>query len=93
MTSFEKTLFERLSDFKTDVIDRLGRIETKLDNDYKTLHGNGKPGLVEKFDKLEDRVRDLETKQAEKQKHYGAIAGAVAFIINAAIALYALVKK
>lgn len=93
MTSFEKTLFEELSAFKADVIDRLGRIETKLDNDYKELHGNGKPGLLDEFDALEDRVRDLEIKQEEKQKHYGVIAGAVAFIINAAIALYALVKK
>ena len=93
MTSFERTLFERIGNFKDEVLDRLGRIETKIDNTEKALYGNGKPGLLEEFDKLEDRVRDLETKQQEKQKHYGAILTVIAFIINAAIAFYAVVKK
>ena len=82
MTSFEK-----------EVIDRLGRIETKLDTDYRTLHGDGKPGLVDKLDALEDRVRDLEARRAEKQKHLGVVAGAIGFVVNAAIALYAALRK
>lgn len=79
--------------FEKEVIDRLGRIETKLDTDYRTLHGDGKPGLVDKLDALEDRVRDLETRREEKQKHFGVVAGAVGFVVNAAIALYAALRK
>ena len=33
-----------LTNFEKEVIDRLGRIETKLDNDFRALHGNGQPG-------------------------------------------------
>lgn len=79
--------------FEQEVIDRLGRIETKLDTDYRTLHGDGKPGLVDKLDALEDRVRDLETDRASKQRHWGAVVAAAGFVINAAIALYAIVRK
>ena len=79
--------------FEQEVIDRLGRIETKLDTDYRTLHGDGRPGLVDKLDTLEDRVRDLENQLAAKQRHWGAIAGAIGFVINAAIAVYAAVGK
>lgn len=93
MTSFERTVFKEISDLKTELVDRLGRIETKLDNDGKELYGNGKPGLLDRFDDLEDRVRDIETKQSEKQKHYGAIMAVVAFLINAAIALLAYLKR
>ena len=45
-----------VSEFEKDVIDRLGRIETKLDNDFHALHGNGKPGLIEKVAALEEKV-------------------------------------
>lgn len=45
MTSFEK-----------DVIDRLGRIETKLDNDYRAIHGNGHPGLLDRVSSVEQRL-------------------------------------
>ena len=79
--------------FEQEVIDRLGRIETKLDTDYRVLHGDGKPGVVDKLDALEDRVRDLEAENAAKRRHYGMIAGALGFVVNAALALYALVKK
>ena len=82
-----------MNTFEQDVIDRLGRIETKLDTDYRTLHGDGKPGLVDKLDALEDRVRDLETDRASKQRHWGAVAVAAGFVVNTAIALYAIVKK
>lgn len=46
-----------LNEFERDVIDRLGRIETKLDNDYKALHGNGKPGLLDRVTALETQTR------------------------------------
>ena len=82
-----------MTQFEQDVIDRLGRIETKLDADYRTLHGAGRPGLVEKLDALEDRLRDLETHREENHKHAGAVAAVAGFVVNAAIALYAVAKK
>ena len=82
-----------MTDFEKDVIDRLGRIETKLDTDYKTLYGNGHAGLVDRVNDAEDRIRDLEKYKEAKQKHWGAIATVVAFIVNAAVAAYAAMKK
>ena len=61
-------------------------IKNKLRTDYAHLHGNGRPGLLERVQKLEDW-------QAACQHHYGAVAGTVGFIINAALALYATLKR
>lgn len=61
-------------------------IKSKLRTDYAHLHGNGRPGLLERVQKLEDW-------QAARRYHWGAIAGAVGFVVNAAIALYAAIKK
>ena len=60
-------------------------IKNKLKTDYAHLHGNGRPGLLERVQKLEDW-------QAARQHHYGAVTVVVGFIINAAIALYAALK-
>lgn len=49
-----------MTPFERDVIDRLGRIETKLNADFATLHGNGQPGLVQKQAALETRVSAIE---------------------------------
>lgn len=54
---------ELWSKFRDDVIDRLGRIETKLDNDYLAIHGNGQPGLLTRVTKLETRQKISEGKQ------------------------------
>ena len=61
-------------------------IKNKLKADYAHLHGNGRPGLLERVQKLEDW-------QAACQHHYGAVAVVIGFAVNAAIALYAALKK
>ena len=66
--------------------ERMKSIYEKLDSDYKHLHGNGQPGLLSRVQKLED------WKDA-KQKHVGAIVGAIGFVVNAVIAWYAALKK
>ena len=66
--------------------ERTKKIAADLKDDYKALYGNGQPGLLSRVQKLED------WKDA-KQKHVGAIVGAIGFIINAAIAWYAALKK
>lgn len=60
-----------MRNFERDVIDRLGRIETKLDADYRVLHGNGHPGLVEKTGDHDKRILALENavKSAEAEDH------------------------
>ena len=82
-----------MTKFEQDVIDRLARIEenvkslkNNLTNDYQTLHGNGKPGLVA-------RVTALETSQKSKENHVGVLAGIIGFLVNAAIAIYAALKN
>lgn len=43
---------------------KLGEIDTKLNADYRALHGNGSPGLVEKHNELEKRVQAVEQAQS-----------------------------
>ena len=66
--------------------ERTRKIKDDLETDFHALYGNGKPGLVERVQKLEDW-------QAARQHHYGAVAVVAGFIINAAIAVYAALKK
>lgn len=82
MTSFEK-----------EVLERLTRIEERLKNDHTYLHGNGKPGLLEKVSNITTRIERLEIKEKERSKNTGVIAGIIGFLINAAIALWAALKN
>lgn len=82
-----------LTDFEKEVIDRLGRIETKLDNDFRALHGNGQPGLIEKHEKLENRVSTLEQRVDTQSGIAGKIVIGVAWLVTTAIALYNLISK
>jgi len=42
---------------------KLGEIDIKLNADYRALHGNGSPGLVEKHNELEKRVQSIDQAQ------------------------------
>ena len=57
-----------MTEFERDVIDRLGRIETKLDSDYRALHGNGKPGLIDRVASVEQRLLVTEIQEKEIQR-------------------------
>ena len=52
-------------------------IKNKLKTDYAHLHGNGRPGLLERVQKLEDW-------RLACQHHYGAVAGAIGFAVSTA---------
>jgi len=82
MNSYEKEVIERL----TRIEENIKQVRDDLQEDYKILHGNGQPGLVQ-------RVTVLETNQKAKENHVGIIAGIIGFIINAAIAIYAALKN
>lgn len=66
--------------------ERTEEIKNKLKTDYAHLHGNGRPGLLERVQKLEDW-------QAARQHHWGLTAGVIGFVVNAATAIWALLKK
>lgn len=66
--------------------ERTKKIMSDLEDDFHALYGNGRPGLL-------DRVQSLEDWKAARDRHYGTIAGIIGFIINAAIAIYAVAKK
>ena len=66
--------------------ERLKSIEGKLAEDYRHIHGNGQPGLL-------DRVKSLEDHRAASEHHHGALLAIVGFLVNAAIAVYAIIKK
>jgi hypothetical protein len=72
--------------FEKEVIERLTSIEVKLDADYRALHGNGKPGLL-------DRVNKLENSMYAGGMLYRAVVSVVAWIITLAVALYAALKN
>ena len=77
---------ELYSDFERDVIERLTSIEVKLDADYRALHGNGKPGLI-------DRVNKLENSMYAGGFLYRTIVSFVAWFVALAVAIYAAVKN
>ena len=81
MTQFEQDVTRQLGELSAGI----KAIQDALDRDYNHLHGNGKPGLL-------DRVKELEDWRMACQHHYGAVAVVIAFIVNAAIALYAALK-
>jgi len=66
--------------------ERTKKIKDDLETDFHALYGNGKPGLVERVQKLEDW-------QAARQHHYGMIVAAVGIIVNTIGVLYAIFKK
>ena len=82
-----------MTKFEQDVIDRLGRIETKLDADYRELHGNGQPGLVTRTGDLELRLGKVEDRLRQAEKSNRRVAGFVGWLIATATAVYAAFFK
>lgn len=86
MTKNSTQHVELYSDFEREVIERLTSIEVKLDADYRALHGNGKPGLL-------DRVNKLENSMYAGGFLYRTIVSFVAWFVALAVAVYAAVKN
>ena len=86
-------LQKQLSEHEQDVIDRLGRIETKLDSDFRALYGNGQPGLITKHVQLEQRVTSLEQTARTQSGLVGKLAVFLAWLITTIIAAYAAFFK
>ena len=89
MTQFEKEIFDRLGEVK----ESLARMETKLDADYKALHGNGRPGVVEQTQDLTRRLDAVEDRLNAAEKSGRHAAGFVAWLVATATAVYAAFFK
>ncbi|MCI6288740.1 MAG: hypothetical protein MR727_08410 [Lentisphaeria bacterium] len=76
-----------MKNFERDVIDRLGRMETRLELLQRLVRGAGQPGMMQKVEMLENRVQSLELTVQSERKNYGKLAAAAAFVINAGIAV------
>lgn len=86
-------LQKQLTEHEADVIDRLGRIETKLDSDFRALYGNGQPGLITKHVQLEQRVSALEQAARTQSGVAGKVILFLAWLITTIIAAYAAFFK
>ena len=65
--------------------ERLKSIDGALARDYKCLHGNGQPGLIERVQKLEDY-------HANENGFFKKYGGFVGWVIAMSIAVYSAVK-
>jgi len=68
-------------EFQREVLDKLVRLETKMDS----LMGNGQPGRVKV---VEDKVAALERSDVSNTLHGRLMNGAISAAISAAIALH-----
>jgi hypothetical protein len=69
------------NEFQREVLDKLGRLETKMD----ALVGNGQPGRMKM---AEDKVAVLERNDLRNSVHNRMVNGAISAAISAAIALH-----
>jgi len=76
-------VYVRVNDraFQMEVLDKLGRLETKVD----MLVGNGQPGRVRL---IEDKVAVLERSDVKRNVYDRMMSAAIAFAVSAAIALH-----
>ena len=70
-----------LSDFEREVLDRLARLQTKIE----MLTGNGQPGRMAL---AEQRLRELECSDIKRSVQDRILNAVIAVIISAAIALH-----
>jgi hypothetical protein len=68
-------------EFQREVLDKLVRLETKMD----TLVGNGQPGRVKL---IEDKVALLERNDMRNSMHNRIVNGAISIAVSVAIALH-----
>lgn len=73
--------------FEIETIDRLGRIETKLDLIMEQLSGGVEPGLLRKYETLEKRLQGLESHRIAEKHQFQRIAAVIGFLLNCGIAI------
>lgn len=68
-------------------------IKNNLENDYKAIHGNGKPGLLADVAELQKELAVIKAKQSWWGSAIAGWLSVIAFIITTIISIIALVKK
>ena len=68
-------------DFQLEVLEKLGRVEAKLD----MIVGNGQPGRMRL---AEDRISELEHSDVRRSVYDRIVTAAIAFAVSAAIAMH-----
>ncbi len=68
-------------DFQLDVLEKLGRVEAKLD----MIVGNGQPG---RMSLAENRISALEESNIKRNVYDRIVTAAIAFAVSALIALH-----
>ena len=76
-----------------DIEKKLVSVETKLDNDFREIHGNGQPGLVQKFNDLQTKVSNLETELKAKRGTLLLVLNAIAWFATFALGLFNFFSK
>lgn len=66
--------------------ERMKGIDDKLAADYRHIHGNGHPGLIQRVQKLEDW-------HEASRHHWGSAAMALGLLVNTIGVLYAIFGK
>ncbi|OGV32837.1 MAG: hypothetical protein A2020_07970 [Lentisphaerae bacterium GWF2_45_14] len=79
-------------DLLIEISKNVAVINTKLDADFRALHGNGQPGLIYNVGAIKERVQAIEDAHKAEGKHIGFIAVIVAFCVNTGLGLYAIFK-
>jgi hypothetical protein len=82
-----------MSEFEKNVIDRLARIESYLENDSKEHYGNGKAGLLDKVNALDKRLVIMESKNEGKRSIVKDVAGVIAWLVAIGTGLYAIIRR
>jgi len=78
-----------IDEFQKDVIDRLARIEEAINNDYKALYGNGKPGLLDRMTALENQLQSIAAQDKANRDWFTRIRESIGWLVTTAIAVYA----
>lgn len=78
---------EEMGELLLDIKGELKLINQKLDQDYKSIHGNGKPGLIDNVSMLDTRITIVET-QTDTSLKWLKLCGWIISVLIAVATLY-----
>ena len=93
MTELESKFFEAMSNINdklSDIEKNISAIETKLENDFREIHGNGQPGLVQKVADLEKEVAMMKKEDKTKNDLLLWILNGVAWFVTTGLAVFGI---